>query len=166
MELPAFAGLQISVAIGSAQRKHCVWHARVKGDTSSAKDSVKRSDGASKIRFLPPWRSLGAGQISLSSFLKYLMKAKFSVQSYSVLHTHFKICLGTVFEMSLLLCWGVLLASHPFQWGKAGSSLLWSHSICTYLHQSIHCVYLLYYTAPAAQLWEKTSTLDLCKRDP
>ena len=89
MELPVFAGLQISVAIGSPQRKHCLWHARVKGDTSSAKDSVKRPDGASKIRGFFPHEGLWGLGRSLSSFLKYLMKAKISIQSYSVLHTYF-----------------------------------------------------------------------------
>lgn len=79
-----------SVTTGCPRNRPCVWHASVKGDASSAQDGVKRPSGALKIRrLLPLSRSLEAGQISVSSFLKYLMKAKISIQSYSALHTYF-----------------------------------------------------------------------------
>lgn len=99
------------------------------------------------------------GGRSLSGFLKYLMKAKISIQSCSA-HLFFN--LSIIFQMSTLPSLGSFVG-FPLPPVEAKLGPLSSDptvALLTPIRASI-VVCLSYCTTAAAQPWEKTSTMEL-----
>lgn len=162
-ELPMFGGSQTSVPVGSPCSKHCMGHTSAKGDATTAKNNVRRPSGALKMKRLFPHEGLGRLGWCLICFWKYLMKAKISIQSYSVLQAYSWIRLSTIFQMSMsALMGGFIGIPSPPNKAELGP-FLWPHSASASSRQRFHHVCLHRSHCPRCTTPGEDSRTDLRK---